>query len=187
MKQKSVLLAVTLIAAAAAAQAQEASPFYGAAAIGSARLNVDCSGTSSCDATDTGAKLTAGYALGQGLSVEASYLSFGKFRAAEGGTALSAKPTAFALALAYEAPLGSDWALVGRLGVAQVRTKISARVGNVGGSDSDSRAKLYAGVGLSYAISPAVKLELGVDATKASYAGETGNLRLVSLGAKFAF
>lgn len=186
MKKQFLILAATL-AMAAGAQAQNTSPFYGAVAVGSSHLSVDCSGTSSCDSSDTGVKLTGGYSLGNGLSVEASYLSFGKFRAADGTAALSAKPTAFALALAYEAPLSTDWALVGRLGVAQVRTKISASVGGASGSDSDSKAKLYAGVGLSYAVSPAVKLELALDTTKASYAGESGNLRLISVGAKFAF
>lgn len=186
MKKQFLILAAALVAAATA-QAQSTSPFYGTVAVGSSHLNVDCTGVSSCDATDTGAKLIGGYSLGNGLSVEASYFSFGKFRAADGGIAMSAKPTALALGLAYEAPLNTDWALIGRLGMAQVRTKISASAGGASGSDSDSKAKLYAGLGVSYAVSPTVKLELALDTTKAEYAGESGNLRLISLGAKFAF
>lgn len=40
---------------------------------------------------------------------------------------------------------------------------------------------------LTYAISKTVKFELGVDSTQAEFAGEKGTLRLISLGATFAF
>lgn len=74
-----------------------------------------------------------------------------------------------------------------RLGVAQVKTKAEATLGNVRGSTSESKAKPYAGLGLTYAVSTNVELELGVDSTQGEIAGEKGNLRLISLGATFSF
>jgi OOP family OmpA-OmpF porin len=42
-------------------------------------------------------------------------------------------------------------------------------------------------VGATYAVSPTVKLELGVDSTNAEIVGQKGAVRLISLGATFAF
>ena len=74
-----------------------------------------------------------------------------------------------------------------RLGAAQVKAKVDASAGSISGSTSESNTKVYAGVGLTYAISPAVKLELGVDSTQVEFSGEKGTLRLISVGATFAF
>lgn len=181
MKKQAIILAALIGAASAQAQV------YGTVAAGASHLNVDCTGTTACDASGSGAKIVGGYAFGNGFSLEAGYVSFGKFRAADATASLEAKPSAFTLGGAFALPLGNDWGLNLRLGVAQVKTKVSAVVGTLSGSDSESKAKLYAGLGVTYAISQAVKLELGVDTTQAEYAGEKGNLRLVTLGATFAF
>ena len=92
-------------------------------------------------------------------------------------------PTAITLGGAFALPLNTDWGLNLRLGVAQVKTKGEAP----GISLSESKAKVYAGVGVTYAISPTVKLELGVDSTNAEIDGDKGSVRLISLGATFAF
>jgi OOP family OmpA-OmpF porin len=97
------------------------------------------------------------------------------------------KPTAITLGGAFAMPLGSDWGMNVRLGIAQVKTKASATVGSVSGSESESKAKVYAGLGVTYAISKAVKFELGVDSTQSEIAGEKGTVRLISLGATFSF
>lgn len=189
MKKQAIVLAALLAANAAQAQVQAPTQphVYVAVAAGASHLATDCTGTTSCDASDTGAKLVGGYDFGNGFSLEAGYISFGKFRAADGALTLTAKPTAFTLGGAYALPLGSDWGMNFRLGVAQVKTKLSAVSGALAGSDSESKAKVYAGLGLTYAVSKTVKLELGIDSTQAEYAGEKGSLRLISLGASFAF
>lgn len=91
--------------------------------------------------------------------MEAGHISFGKFRAAEGAASVALKPTAFTLGGAYALPLGIGWGLNVRLGVAQVKTKGDAVVGRLNGSDSQSKTKVYAGMGVSYALSPAFKLD----------------------------
>ncbi len=181
MKKQAIMLAALIGAASAQAQV------YGTVAVGSSHINIDCDGAATCDKSDTGGKLVGGYDFGNGFSLEAGYVSFGKFRAADGNVAVSIKPTAFTLGGAYALPLGSDWGMNFRLGIAQVKTKASAVVGALSGSDSESKAKAYAGLGVTYAVSKTVKFELGLDSTQAEFAGEKGSLRLISLGATFAF
>lgn len=185
MKKQAIILAALIGAASAQAQSNES--FYVTAAAGSTHLNVDCAGTTSCDASDTGGKLVGGYKFGNGFSVELGYIGFGKFKQSVGTLNYSVKPTAFTLGGAYALPLNSDWGLNLRLGVAQVKTKLDATQGNASGSTSESKAKVYAGVGVTYAISPTVKLELGADSTEAQLAGQKGTVRMFSLGATFAF
>jgi OOP family OmpA-OmpF porin len=181
MKKHAIALAALIGAASAQAQV------YGTIAGGTTHLGMDCAGTTSCDTSGTGVKLVGGYEFGNGFSVEACYIGFGKFRAADNTASVTMKPTAITLGGAFAMPLGSDWGMNVRLGIAQVKTKASATVGSVSGSESESKAKVYAGLGVTYAISKAVKFELGVDSTQSEIAGEKGTVRLISLGATFSF
>ncbi len=186
MKKQAIILAALI--GAASAQAQSGDKFYVTGAVGTTHLNIDCAGTTSCDSSDTGGKLVGGYKFGNGFSVELGYASFGKFSQSVGTLNYSLKPTAFTLGGAYALPLNTNWGLNLRLGVAQVKTKLDASLAGVGsGSASESNTKVYAGVGLTYAIAPAIKLELGVDSTETEIGGQKGSTQLVSLGATFAF
>jgi OmpA-OmpF porin, OOP family len=185
MKKQAIVLAALFAATAAHADPQ-AHGYIGTAG-GATHINLDCTGTTSCDTRDTGAKLFGGYNFGNGFSLEASYMAFGKFKGADGTMSAAIKPTAIALGTAFALPLSTDWGLNFRLGVARVKTQASANVGALSGSKSESKAKVYAGLGVTYAITQTVKLELGVDTTEAHFAGEKGTLRLMSLAASFAF
>jgi len=185
MKKQAIVLAALI--GAASAQAQSNEQFYVTAAAGSTKLNADCAGTTSCDTSDTGGKLVGGYKFGNGFSVELGYVGFGKFKSTIGTLNSSIKPTAITLGGGYALPLNSDWGLNLRLGVAQVKTKLDQSQGAASGSTSESKAKVYAGVGVTYAISPTVKLELAADSTNAEIVGQKGAVRLISLGATFAF
>lgn len=185
MKKYAIALAVTL--AAAAAHADQAANAYVGIAGGVTHISVDCTGATVCDKTDTGGKIIGGYSFGNGFGLEATYISFGKAIGADGLTSATLKPSAFMLGGVYALPLGSDWGMNLRLGIAQVKTKVDARQGTLTGSASETKTKPYAGVGLTYALSPAVKLELAVDSTQGQFAGEKGTVRLVSFGATFAF
>lgn len=187
MNKHAIVLAALIAAASAQAQTQAPEPVYMTTAAGASHMNLDCTGATSCDASDVGAKLVGGYQFGNGLSLELGYIAFGKFRAADGALGLTVKPTAFLLGGAYALPLSTDWGLNLRLGAAHVKTKISAVAGSLSGKDSESKVKVYAGVGLNYAVSKTVKIELGADSTQAEYAGEKGSIRLISLGATFSF
>lgn len=186
MKKQAIMLAALIGAASAQAQ-QPGEPIYMTTAAGVSHLNLDCTGTTSCDASDAGAKLVGGYQFGNGLSFEVGYVGFGKFRATDGALGLTVQPAAFLLGGAYALPLSTDWRLNLRLGAAHVKTRIRAVSGTLSGKGSEGKVKVYAGVGLAYAISNTVKIELGADSTQSEYAGEKGSLRLISLGATYSF
>jgi OOP family OmpA-OmpF porin len=185
MKKYALEIAAAL--AAGAAHADEPARAYLTLAGGSTHLNLDCTGATSCDKTDTGGKIVGGYSFGNGFSLEAGYWSLGKARGSDGSLSATIKPTAFTVGGAFSLPLSNEWGMNFRLGAAQVKAKVDASAGSISGSTSESNTKVYAGVGLTYAISPAVKLELGVDSTQVEFSGEKGTLRLISVGATFAF
>lgn len=187
--KKLVLLLATLIGAAAAqAQTtQTTDPFYLGVAVGQSHTNVDCSGIASCNNNDTGVKLTGGYQLGNGFSVELGYINFGKFVARLDGASSTLRSHAWTLGGAYALPLSADVGMNFRLGVAQVKTTGEFMAGPLRVTGSGNKAKPYAGLGLTYALNKTTKLELGLDSTRAEIDGEKGNLRLISLGATFAF
>jgi len=191
MKKTAITLAALFLAAGAQAQSSSMTATqphsYGLLSLGQGHLNVDCSGVQACDRNATGGKAVVGYAFGNGFALEAGYSHFGKFRASDGTVGLSARPEALSLGGAFTANLTPDMGLVARAGVARVRTKLGAEVGSLSGSDSESHTQPIVGLALNYALTPMARVELGVDATRAEVQGERANVRLVTVGARFAF
>jgi OmpA-OmpF porin, OOP family len=184
MKKHAIVLAALL--ATTAAHAAEPQVYVSVAA-GASRQGIDCTGATSCDKTDLGGKLAAGYALGNGFGLELGYLGFGKGRGADATSSATLKPTALTLAGTFALPLSNEWDMSFRLGVARVKTKVEARFGAARATESQTHTKAYAGIGVSYAISKAVKLDLAVDTTQGQLNDEKGTLQLFSAGATFAF
>lgn len=190
MKKTALTLTALLLAAAAQAQSSNntnAAHTYGLLSIGQGHLNVDCTGVQRCDKSNVGGKAMVGYGFGNGFALEGGYTNFGKFSASQGAVGLSGRPEAVSLSGAYTAALTPEWGLVGRLGVAHVRTKLRADTGTLTGSDSESKTQPIVGLAVNYAVTPSTRVELGVDATRAQYQGERANVRMVSLGARMAF
>ncbi len=188
---RKIALSLAALALAAGAQAQtsraSAEQNYGLASIGQGHLNVDCTGVQTCDRNAAGGKIMFGHAYGNGFAIEGGYTNFGKFHASQGTVGLSGRPEALSVSGAYTANLSPDVGLVGRLGVARVRTKANAEVGVLTGSTRDSTTQPIAGLAVNYALTPNARVELGVDATRAELQGERTNVRMVSLGARMAF
>lgn len=192
---RKIAISLAALALAAAAQAQTARPggsinaahSYGLLSLGQSHLNTDCTGLNACDRNALGGKAVFGYGFGNGLSLEGGYTNFGKFHASRGPLGLNARPEALHFGGAYSANLTPEWGVVGRLGVARVRTKLNAEVGTLGSSDSESKTQPIVGVGVNYALTPTTRVELGVDTTRAHYLGERHNVRMVSLGARMVF
>ena len=191
MKKTAITLAALFLAAGAQAQSSAMTATqphsYGLLSLGQGHLNVDCSGVQACDRNATGGKAVVGYAFGNGFALEGGYSHFGKFRASDGTVGLSARPEALSIGGAFTANLTPDMGLVARAGVARVRTKLGAEVGSLSGSDSESHTQPIVGLALNYALTPMARVELGVDATRAEVQGERANVRLVTVGARFAF
>jgi OmpA-OmpF porin, OOP family len=174
-----------LLAAAGMAQAQDTG--YLMLGGGRSDFNVDCTGTSSCDTSGSAFQVVGGYRLGGGWAFEGLYANFGKTTATAGGIGVDIKATALGAGAAYIADLGSGFGATLRLGLASVEMKGNARVGGAGGSVSDSKAQLYAGLGLSYAFSKSISTELGYLSTRGEIVGEKGNISALTLSVNFAF
>lgn len=159
---------------------------------GRSDFNADCSGTNSCDTSGSALQLIGGYRFAGGWAVEGLYANLGKTTATAvvpgvGNASLEVKATALGAGGAYSADLGSGLGATVRVGLASVEMKGRARAGNAIGDISDSKAELYAGLGLSYAFSKSIGTELGYLRTQGEIAGEKGAISAITLSVSFAF
>lgn len=170
---KKILLATALLASAGFASAQG----YVGALAGLSKVNQEGCFIAACDDSDTGYKVYGGYEVLPHLSIELGYTDFGKFNS---GTTAEIKATALSVSAAYRVPFTRELEGVGRLGLASVKTKW------FGGSGTE--AKLYAGIGLDYALSKDFKLNAAIDLTQAEAAnGNSGGIYLFGVGAQVGF
>ena len=157
---------------------------YVGVASGTSKMDLDCAGAAVCDESGSAAKLVGGYEFSPGWAGELGFVDFGKTKAADSGVSVSIKAQAVTFGVAYQAQFNPQWGLNLRLGAAQVRAKGSvAGLGSV----TDTTTKPYVGVGLNYALSPKVRIELGADFTKGEIEGAKADVHAVTLGAKFSF
>lgn len=185
---KKIALAVITAAAALASAPSMARPYLDIGA-GASRVNLDCTSiTTTCDRSGTAIKLAGGYKFIEGFSVEGGYVSFGnaRFAAQLGGVTYSStlKANALTVAAAYELPLGSDFALNFRGGLASVETKGKD---NTGDSIKERNAAPYLGFGASFALSKSIKLKIDADFSKVELEDEKRSVRAVTAGLRFDF
>jgi len=183
--KKLTIAALTLAAAAAQAQAQ--SQGYVSAAIGQGHVSASCDGATDCKNNGTAFRINGGYRFGNGLAAELGYISFGRATAKVDGIDAKLEGYGPTLALAYLADLNSDWGVGARLGVVSMKAKITGSFGGTSASDSETKAKPYVGLSLSYALAPATHLELSADFSRAEYAGETASVRAIMIGLRQSF
>jgi OOP family OmpA-OmpF porin len=185
--KKIHMLALALFAAAGAAQAQP----YVLLSAGSARLNVDCTGTTSCDSRGTGFKVMGGWKFLPSLAAEVGYFDYGKAKASAGGVTAEIATTGFGAGVAFLQDISTDWNFAGRLGVASVKTKISGTAGGASGSDSSTNTAPYAGLSIGYKLSKTVSIDAAWDLGRSKYAKNgtdtSGNVNVLSLGVTMGF
>lgn len=160
---------------------------YVSGAVGSAKLNIDCEGTTKCDTSDTSYKLVGGYRFGNGFAGEIGFHNFGTMKATALGVDLTAKASAVTVAAAYQVDVTDSWGLVGRLGVANVKSKVIGTMGTVTESIKDTKTNAYFGIGANYKLTNELRVELAVDSTKAEIDGEKASVRSVNLGLNYSF
>jgi OOP family OmpA-OmpF porin len=185
--KKSSVLALAFFAASGAACAQP----YVLLSAGSARLNADCTGTTSCSNRSTGFKAMGGYKFAPGLGVEVGYFDYGKAKASASGVTAEIANTGIGAGVAFMQDIGPDWAFAGRLGLASVKTKISGTVGAVSVSDSANNAAAYFGLSIGYKVAKTVSIDLAWDMGRSKYnkngADTSGNINMLSLGVTAGF
>lgn len=187
MNKRAIAIAAAALMLSSAAFAQG----YAGAAGGAAKLDFDCSGTTTCDTTSAGWKLFGGYKFSPNWGVEVNYFDFGKATATLGtGTGIlsgDVKGTALGAGVAFFAPFAPQWYGVARLGVASTKAKITGSFGGFSGSDSETSTNAYYGLGLGYAMSKNLSIEGAIDFSRFKYAGESVDARLASIGLSFSF
>jgi OOP family OmpA-OmpF porin len=157
------------------------------AAAGISKFNDSCAGTTSCDTTDRALRLNVGYGFGNGLVAEAVSFNFGKLKASASGVTAELKATALGGGIAYYATLSPNSALFTRLGLANVKAKVTGSGFGVRVTDSESHTALYAGLGFAWNLNPSTAIELAWETTRVKYGGEKEAVSAATVGVSFRF
>lgn len=188
----SILSALALTALSGAVMAEG---FYVALDAGQAKHNIGCGGTVACSNTATAVRITGGYQYTPNVAVE---LSYGDYGSATGSAVVppfglvTAKEAAsgFQLSAVGSLPISNNFALTGKLGVANTTVKLSGTaLGVAVNVGSTSSTTLAAGVGVRYDFSKAVSLRAQYESLGniKDPSGQKYGLSLISAGVSFAF
>lgn len=183
------------MALSATALAQDGRPYLGLA-LGQSQADIDCTGTTSCDDSDTAWKVFGGFQFNRHFALEAGYANLGEVTAAvpAGGGIPAAdvaiEATAFELVGVGVLPLAERFSVYGKLGVYMADTEVRVSFAGLGSvTRSDDNTGLTFGLGLRYDVTPS----LGVRAEWQRYSdvsadafGES-DLDLISLGVLWRF
>ncbi len=187
MKKYAIALATVL---AATLSTSASAGGYAGLGGGVTHGNLDCKGAPNCDTSGTGLKLYGGYKFKSGAAVEAGYLNFGKVsasgRVSGDDIALTAKSDAFTIGGAFFFE-ENKWTFVARGGVAAIKAKVDARFNSDVGSDSETNASPYVGLGVGYQLTRNITLGLDADFTQAKYTDRKMSVRLLTATAMFSF
>lgn len=142
----AVALAATVFSAGVLAQAT-----YAGVSVGRSRIDVDCAGTTSCDRTDTAAKLFAGYMFTPNFGAEAAYYDMGEAKLIGqdltlGDVSAKIRARGFGVFGVASAPLGM-FSVFGKLGAVSSKAKVEADSSVFGfGSASERHTNLAWGL-----------------------------------------
>jgi OmpA-OmpF porin, OOP family len=189
MHPKQVILAAATALLAIPALAQNAYFELGA---GRSDASVDCTGTTSCDDSDSFVRAIAGYQFAPNWALEFSLAQLGRIKATAfvpgiGTVEASARLRSVGLGVAGSWPLADALSFTARLGVASNRTTISGSAGGLGGSDGENNAAPYAGLALGYAFTPAWTASLTLDRTQAEYQGDKATVSTAGVALRYRF
>ncbi len=159
---------------------------YIGASAGRSNWNADCTGTTSCSNSGTSAKFFGGYDFSPNFAVEGSLVSLGSAKASVSGLNLELKASGFEIAAVGKAPMSSNFALFGKLGLSMMNTDASV-TGAAIGSKSESSANLMAGLGLSYSFTKNAAVRVEFETRKVKVPGDEGNVSNFTLGLQYNF
>jgi OmpA-OmpF porin, OOP family len=154
---KKTAIAALLAASGLVSTAAFAQGYVGVSG-GLSRWDVDCSGASSCDKSDTAFKIFGGYNLNPTFAIEGAYVDLGKATASGGGISADAKGTGFEIAGVIKAPFTREFTGFAKLGVARMEGKVSGSGFGFSASDTETSTQFVGGLGLSYALSKEMAL-----------------------------
>ncbi|MCE9659206.1 MAG: outer membrane beta-barrel protein [Burkholderiales bacterium] len=184
---RSLLASTALLGAGAAAAAD----FSIGAGVGADRGRGRCVDSFACDRSDVQWKLFVGRQFSDAFDVQAVVFDAGRFKGGDTtplGTEFggSFKVRGVGLTGGWRWALAPSWSVAGRIGVAAVRTRFSYADGGTGAA-SETTAQPLAGVGIGYAITPAVRLSLDYDVSRFKVHKTHGSLQTLGLAAQYSF
>ena len=155
------------------------------------RGRVDCVASFACDRSSSHWKLTGGYRLAEPIDLQAVWFDAGRFKGGDttplgtefGGTF---KVGGFGLTAGYQRDIAPGWSVVARAGAASVRTRFVYE-NSAYGSASKTTLQPLVGAGISYAISPALRVGIDYDVTRFKVHTRRGSLQMLGLAAQYSF
>jgi OOP family OmpA-OmpF porin len=193
------LLSLAAAAVALCMSAGASAQGYVGLAGGPTRIDIDCTGATTCDKTDNGFKLYGGLRLPSNWAFEGLYVDWGSAKATVTGVIPEVSgpitgegtvdATGFGGAVAYFMPFTQNWTGVVRLGVMRNKAKTTASALGLSASESFTGTFAYAGVGIGYNVMPNLTLTSEADFSRVKYTsdGDKADLRLISVGLRYAF
>ena len=194
MKIKTLAAACALATLGTAAFAQT----YVGLSLGVGNASGTCPFGSGCKDNAPAGKALIGFAFpGTDFAVEGIYTRLGTFRERSSLGNADARVDMFGVGGAWRPQFGAGWGGVVRAGLAyaDVKTSISPSsqpsqgVPGVtqAGSYTNDAWHPYVGVGATYAVTPKLRLEADLDATRVGGTHAVGNVHAFMLGATYGF
>jgi len=188
---KRTLLSALLVAAGTLSSAAMAQGYVGVG-IGRSSVNVDCTGTLTCDKTDTASKLFGGYMFSPNFGIEGAYYNQGKVHATfatdtTGAASAEFKGDGLGLYALGVAPF-DKFSVFGKIGAVSANVKgtaISATLGS--GSVSERHTGVGWGIGAGYEFSKNLGGRLEWERVRVEFSGEKFDADLVTLGLLYRF
>jgi len=186
----AVILPAALLAISAPAAAQQSDAgWYIGGSYGMTTFDIDTAGITnpSVDDSDSGFKIFGGFQFTKHWGAEVGYVDFGK--AGVSGSIFGipftgdASVTAFTFAGTGTLPLGENFALLGKVGLANWDAKVNVSTGFGVGSDSDSGTDIFYGVGLRYSFNK----NIGVQVEFETFSAEDDSVNMTSVGLRYKF
>jgi OOP family OmpA-OmpF porin len=145
-------MAVSLVAAGFAvsvpAHAQTQNPgWYAGGSLGQMEAEGDCPGGWSCDRNDTSFKIFGGYRINRNFAAEAFYADWGKIKVSRGVVNATGELSSLGLAALGILPVGQQFELFGKLGLARTEQKATGSAPGVSLTNRDTGSELILGVG----------------------------------------
>jgi OOP family OmpA-OmpF porin len=182
------LLNAALAAAMALGSTAALAQFYVGGGAGQSKVELDCSGTTSCDTKDTGYKGYVGYMFKPMWGVEASYTDFGKAKAGVDvlGTPVEVgfQPRAYSLFGVASTTFANRFSAFAKAGVAYVDSKATASVGSATLGDSDRATNLAFGLGVGVRVVEGFELRAEWERFRAEFVDEKGDVDFISMSVR---
>lgn len=187
-------VAATMATASGAALAAD-NGFYGAVDVGQSNYGDACNifaGVAgvSCDKKDTAYRLAGGYNFNKNLGAEISYSDYGNATANGPGGTASFGATAFQIVGTGTLPLGNQFSLTAKAGLASVNVDASLATVLLTGARSASNNNFVWGVGAQFDVTPTIGIRVNYEdlGTVGDIATTTeSKLSAISAGVVFKF